>query len=231
MLSVRRDPDGRPCLDNVFCNAVGDGKAAQLQPVGRLDYDTTGLLLFSASGPLTQSLLHPKHEIEKEYVATVTGTVVEDDLRATLAAGVTTGEGLHTSTLLSVEHMPADQVASYLRAIQAELPALYNTTDLKQRGYMNIFDATSLSIVTLTVSEGKHRMVRRILANTGHCVVSLHRSRLGAIRLGDLPAGATRDVTPTELVWAQRQLRRGSQTLTKKAVQSSDVDGEKSPPE
>jgi 16S rRNA U516 pseudouridylate synthase RsuA-like enzyme len=38
-----------------------------------------------------------------------------------------------------------------------------------------------LVVVTLTVSEGKHRMVRRMLANTGHPVVSLHRTHIGPI--------------------------------------------------
>ncbi|EEC45991.1 predicted protein [Phaeodactylum tricornutum CCAP 1055/1] len=130
-----------------------------MHPVGRLDYDTSGLLLFSSSGALTQRLLHPKHEVEKEYVAVVTGIVVEDELRATLAAGV--------------------------------------------RGYLNVFDAQALSTVRLTVSEGKHRMVRRILANCGHPVVSLHRDRLGAVALNDLPAGEYRPLTTEESPWAE----------------------------
>eukprot|EP00957_Ditylum_brightwellii_P095218 7252070-Ditylum_brightwellii.AAC.1 len=46
-------------------------KNSGLHPVGRLDYDSSGLLLFSSDGSLTQRLLHPRHEVEKEYVATV----------------------------------------------------------------------------------------------------------------------------------------------------------------
>lgn len=184
-----------------------------MHPVGRLDYDTTGLLLFSSSGPLTQALLHPKHAIEKEYIATVAGVVQEEELRATLQKGVTTGEGVHTAQLLSVTVMPEPDVASYLQSIQSEFPTSYNKTDLKIRGYLDVFDASALSIVALTVAEGKHRMVRRMLANVGHPVVSLHRVRIGAIRLDDgedngntaLLPGKSRSLTADELKWAQRQ--------------------------
>jgi 23S rRNA pseudouridine2605 synthase len=202
VLSARTDPLGRPCLDKVLTD---------MHPVGRLDYDTTGLLFFSSSGPLTQTLLHPKHAVEKEYVATVVNTVDEEKLRQRLVAGVTTGEGVHTAVLTKVDHWTnASTVSEYLAKLKAEIPISYNTTDLTERGYLDIFDATALSTVTLTVQEGKHRMVRRMLANVGHAVVSLHRRRLGVISLcnngeneNDLPVGATRNLYPHELEWAQ----------------------------
>ena len=50
-------------------------------PVGRLDYDTSGLLLLTNDGDLTYKLTHPKHNIEKTYVAKVYGTPTEDDVR------------------------------------------------------------------------------------------------------------------------------------------------------
>jgi 23S rRNA pseudouridine2605 synthase len=229
VLSVRRDPAGRPCLDDVLLggnpDSIKPNAVPPLHPVGRLDYDTTGLLLFSSSGPLTQSLLHPKHEIEKEYRAVVTGVVNEEKLRAELEAGVTTGEGVHSARLVSAEpNTPADDdVAAYLANIKAALPSEYNATELKTRGYLDIFDATSLSTVTLVVSEGKHRMVRRILANVGHPVVSLHRLRLGEISLGDVPIGQTRMLTPKELNWAQKQLKQGSKPLhpTEKKIKAT----------
>jgi 23S rRNA pseudouridine2605 synthase len=236
VLSVRRDPAGRPCLDDVLLGgspeATKPNVVPPLHPVGRLDYDTTGLLLFSSSGPLTQSLLHPKHEIEKEYRAVVTGIVNEDKLRSELAAGVTTGEGIHTARLVSAQpNTPADDdVTTFLANIKAALPSEYNTTDLRARGYLDVFDATALSTVTLVVSEGKHRMVRRILANVGHPVVSLHRLRLGEIVLGNVPMGQTRPLTPKELKWAQRQLKHGSKpfhpTPTKRKSTTDDIDDE-----
>lgn len=220
VLSVRRDPLGRPCLDDVLLGATGDSSTKPdatppLHPVGRLDYDTTGLLLFSSIGRLTQALLHPKHSIEKEYVAVVTGVVNEEEMRTVLAAGVTTGAGVHTAQLVSAvpNNPPSEEVASFLANTKAGLPTDYNVTDLKLRGYLDIFDATSLSTVTLRVSEGKYRMVRRMLANIGHPVVTLHRARLGEITLGDLPVGQTRSLTATEMKWAQNQLKQGAKVV------------------
>jgi pseudouridine synthase len=46
-----------------------------MHPVGRLDQDTHGLLLWSASGALTKRLLAPRHAVEREYEAVVQGTV------------------------------------------------------------------------------------------------------------------------------------------------------------
>lgn len=52
----------------------------RLYPVGRLDYDTTGLLLLTNDGQLTNILTHPKHNIEKIYKAKVKGIVTKEDI-------------------------------------------------------------------------------------------------------------------------------------------------------
>ena len=52
----------------------------RLYPVGRLDYDTTGLLLLTNDGELTNILTHPKHNIEKIYKAKVKGIVTKEDI-------------------------------------------------------------------------------------------------------------------------------------------------------
>lgn len=49
-----------------------------LYPVGRLDKDTTGLLLFTNDGPLAHRLISPKRNVEKEYLVTHTGTVTDE---------------------------------------------------------------------------------------------------------------------------------------------------------
>lgn len=50
-------------------------------PVGRLDYETSGLLLLTNDGDLTYKLTHPKHEIDKTYVAKVKGILTEDEMK------------------------------------------------------------------------------------------------------------------------------------------------------
>lgn len=178
-----------------------------MHPVGRLDYDSSGLLLFSSSGPLTQRLLHPKHDIAKVYQVVVTGAVDEEKLEQELTNGVQTGEGIHTADLLAVEPWGNEAVAPYLESVRANLPTHYNQTDLEQRGYLDIFKAQALTTVTLRVREGKYRMVRRIMANCGHPVVTLVRKQFGEIQLDDLTETTLRQVTPKEEAWLQSILK------------------------
>ena len=53
----------------------------RLYPVGRLDYDTTGLLLLTNDGELTNLLIHPRNNIDKLYVAKVKGILTPEDIR------------------------------------------------------------------------------------------------------------------------------------------------------
>ena len=53
----------------------------RIYPVGRLDYDTTGILLLTNDGELTNYLTHPKNNIEKVYVAKIKGLITKDELR------------------------------------------------------------------------------------------------------------------------------------------------------
>ena len=62
----------------------------RLFPVGRLDYNTTGLLIMTNDGELTYALTHPKHEVSKTYVATVAG-VLSNARLARLRKGVDIG--------------------------------------------------------------------------------------------------------------------------------------------
>ena len=56
------------------------GVDKRVYPVGRLDYDTRGLLLLTNDGDLTYKLTHPSYEIEKIYIAFVEGVPIEDEL-------------------------------------------------------------------------------------------------------------------------------------------------------
>lgn len=53
----------------------------RIYPVGRLDYDTTGLILLTNDGELTNFLTHPKNNIEKVYVAKIKGLITKEDLK------------------------------------------------------------------------------------------------------------------------------------------------------
>ena len=76
------DPEGRAAVLDHFRDYP-----VRLYPVGRLDYDSEGLLLFTNDGALTERMLHPSHLVEKTYLARVTGQVSMDSVRQ-LRAGV-----------------------------------------------------------------------------------------------------------------------------------------------
>ena len=188
-------------------------KAAGMHPVGRLDYDTTGLILFSLDGQLTQSLLHPKRGIEKEYLATVQGDVNETDLSNKLSEGVKTTEGVHKAKLLSA--CPSDGLGFDNDDDGVELEELLrqseevNGDDDNEDGEMEMIEdyTGTYSDVKLTVKEGKYRMVRRMLANCGHPVVALQRLRHGNVELGDLKVGEFRHATDDEISWAKTLIK------------------------
>lgn len=85
-ITTARDPEGRPTVVELV------GGDVRVVPVGRLDRDTTGVLLLTNDGPLAHRLAHPRYGIEKTYVADVVGEPADDALRA-LADGVELEDG------------------------------------------------------------------------------------------------------------------------------------------
>lgn len=88
-LTTMDDPQGRPCVASLVPTKEYPG----LYPVGRLDKDTTGLLLFTTDGDMGQHLLHPKHHVEKTYVAHVEGVPTSDDIER-LEEGIMLQDGM-----------------------------------------------------------------------------------------------------------------------------------------
>ena len=70
------DPEGRKCVLDHFRDYP-----VRLYPVGRLDYDSEGLLLLTNDGTLTERMLHPSHQVDKTYLARVEGSVTMDEVR------------------------------------------------------------------------------------------------------------------------------------------------------
>lgn len=76
VVSTMSDEHGRPCVGDLV-----EGREERLFHVGRLDADTEGLLILTNDGELANRLGHPSHEIDKEYVATVSGEITREALR------------------------------------------------------------------------------------------------------------------------------------------------------
>ncbi|MBX6378762.1 MAG: rRNA pseudouridine synthase, partial [Clostridia bacterium] len=87
VLTTLRDPQGRPTVAELVRD-VG----ARVFPVGRLDWDSSGLLLMTNDGELAARLMHPRYGVTKVYRVTVTGLVADADLER-LRRGVRLQEG------------------------------------------------------------------------------------------------------------------------------------------
>lgn len=83
------DPDGRP---SVF-DRLPTMKAGKWLAIGRLDFNTEGLLLFTTSGDLANRLMHPRYNIDREYAVRTLGTL-EEGMRQKLLAGVELEDGM-----------------------------------------------------------------------------------------------------------------------------------------
>jgi 23S rRNA pseudouridine2605 synthase len=91
VVSTMSDPEGRRTLTDVLAEVRGD-RPERLFHVGRLDTDTSGLLLLTNDGSFAQRIAHPSYEVDKTYVAEVEGELVKETLQA-LLDGVTLDDG------------------------------------------------------------------------------------------------------------------------------------------
>jgi 23S rRNA pseudouridine2605 synthase/16S rRNA pseudouridine516 synthase len=137
--------------------------------VGRLDADTSGLLLLTNDGELAQVLAHPSFGVEKTYLATVSGAVTPAALRR-LRAGVDLDDGPIHADKARLVGEPSGGGPAGVR-----------------------------SIVEITLHSGRNRIVRRMLDAVGHPVEELVRRQFGPLHLGTLASGRTRDLGKLEL--------------------------------
>jgi 16S rRNA pseudouridine516 synthase len=129
--------------------------------VGRLDRDTSGLLLMTDDGALLHTITSPRTHLPKVYRATLAA-----DLRGDEAAVFASG-----TLMLDGEDKPLAPAA------------------------MRVLGPREAELV---LEEGRYHQVRRMFAAVGNHVVALHRSAIGGLDLGDLPAGEWRLLTPDD---------------------------------
>jgi 16S rRNA pseudouridine516 synthase len=147
-----------------FALLDGAPLAPLLRPVGRLDLETTGLLLWTTEGALIQRLTHPKRRVPRTYQA-----ALASPFAAPPATGLTLEDG----------HRP-------------EIKELVEISRGAAHPALAIPDATA-TLATITIIGGAYHEVRRIFAALGSHVLGLCRVRYGPFELPhDLPAGAWR---------------------------------------
>lgn len=101
VVSSARDPQGRPTVVDLVPSA------SRLYPVGRLDLDTTGVILLTNDGELAHRLAHPRYQIDKEYRVVVRGRLQETELRQ-LERGLLLEDGLTAPARVKVLQQSGD---------------------------------------------------------------------------------------------------------------------------
>ena len=219
--------DGIPTLADSMIAHDSLSSSSSIPPqyhhVGRLDWHSRGLLLFSLDGRLTSALLSPVTALERVYrivVESDTSLASSDTqtaLRKSVSEGVHTDYGFFQGTIRQIQ-CPVGKDYPHAQCVGG-IHAGGQRLDRKQAPIRDIEFAndeqhdlararaaptrtllpTILSSITVAVQEGKNRMVRRMFAALGFHVVDLQRLEYGAIHLDDsLHPGQWRFGTPAE---------------------------------
>lgn len=109
----RDDPSGRPTVFERLPNVKG----GRWISVGRLDFNTEGLLVFSTSGDLANKLMHPRYGWEREYAVRVMGRI-DDEARQSLLDGIDLADGV--ARVLSIEEIGGDNANVWYRLVIGE---------------------------------------------------------------------------------------------------------------
>lgn len=111
VLTTLRDPRGRKTVADLVADIP-----VRLFPVGRLDYNTEGLLLLTNDGELTHALTHPSHEVDKTYLAAVVGRPPEEKLDR-LRAGIRLADGVTAPARVNIIGYDAEKNLTSLEIV------------------------------------------------------------------------------------------------------------------
>jgi len=165
------DPFNRPTVMDCV-KEFSDGGKARLFPVGRLDFNTSGLLLLTNDGDWANALIHPKHEVRKTYIATIKGIPTEEALQSFR-------QGIKLDGRLTA-------------------PCEIESVHFEKKPFPKS-SKPPVTKVSITIKEGRNRQVRKMCEAIGHPVITLKRVEVGGIQLGDLPRGKWRHLTQQEV--------------------------------
>src|SRR5690606_7517183 len=177
-VTTREDPEGRPTI----FESLPVLKGARWIAIGRLDINTTGLLLLTTDGELANAMMHPSYEVEREYVCRVRAPEGEDSVSEKIVDRLRRG--------VALEDGPAkfDQV--------------------ERIGGNNMPDESRHDWFRVVVSEGRNREVRRLWESQGCQVSRLKRVRYGTVSLPQpLLRGQSQELPAAQVEAMRRELK------------------------
>ena len=163
-------------VDEVYpsvLNFLEVDKAFDLHIAGRLDADTTGLVLITDDGRWSHNVISPKKECQKTY-------------RVWLRTAISANKAVE----LIEQFKQGIQLQGESSLTRPAVLVLVTDSDAAEN---------ATNEVLLTITEGKYHQVKRMFAAVGNRVVGLHREQIGAIELGNLAPGEWRSLTTKEI--------------------------------
>lgn len=197
VMSTLADPEGRKTV----LDFVPPAMRKALVPVGRLDFNTEGLLLLTDDGEFAQRIAHPRYGSTKTYEVKVKGTPTEAQLDRLRNGVVLEGRRTAPAKITPRGFKPAP----------------------RQRGEPE--SDNSWWIVEIT--EGRTRQIREMFFQIGHPVGKLRRVAIGPLRDSALPVGALRELSEQEVRKLMHSARAPEEKrpARKKAVPSAGPAG------
>ena len=171
------DPEHRDTVVDLLkesARLAGKRLDVRLYPVGRLDYNSEGLLLMTNDGELANSLSKAANSVEKTYLVKVAGRVTDEALNQ-----LRTGVMIDRGRLAEARGGRRDRVLTSPAKVELA------------RGGENPW-------YEVTLTEGRNRQLRKMFEEIGHHVEKIRRIGYGALVL-DVPTGQFRELTPGEV--------------------------------
>jgi 23S rRNA pseudouridine2457 synthase len=176
VLSQFTSTEGKLCLKDIL------HVPTDVYPVGRLDYDSEGLLLLTNDKSINQQLLHPQYAHQRTYWVQVDGAITSEAL-AQLTKGVT----------INVDGQPYKTKAAILELLPDTLQVPDRNPPIRFR------KSIPTSWVSIQVTEGKNRQVRKMFAQVGFPVLRLIRAKLGTYSIQEMQPGDCLSLTAAEV--------------------------------
>ncbi|MEY4459921.1 MAG: hypothetical protein RIT38_1151, partial [Bacteroidota bacterium] len=176
VLSQFTSTEGKLCLKDIL------HVPTDVYPVGRLDYDSEGLLLLTNDKSINQQLLHPQYAHQRTYWVQVDGAITSEAL-VQLTKGVT----------INVDGQSYKTKAAILELLPDTLQVPDRNPPIRFR------KSIPTSWVSIQITEGKNRQVRKMFAQVGFPVLRLIRAKLGTYSIQEMQPGDCLSLTAAEV--------------------------------